>query len=321
MDFSLSRVSDEVVEKDYDVLIIGAGAGGLSAAVYSVRSGLSALVIDKSVSGGLTAEAPLVENYLGFKEIKGTDLAREFTQHALEYTKILENTEVKSVKRDGEVIRVDTSRGEFTGKALVIATGTTHKHLNVPGEEKYYARGVSYCSTCDGYLYKDRKVTVIGGGNSGAIAAISMNEYAGKTTILEFMEKYMCEDAYTKMINRNNMDYIRNAQVMEILGDGKKVTGIRYRERDTQKEKQLETDGVFIYVGLEPQTDFLSDSGIELNERGYIIADGKGRTSVEGIYAAGDVVQGTEAQIATAVGDGCRAAITIYNDLIRSGKR
>lgn len=321
MEFSLSRVSAEIEERDYDVLIIGAGAGGLSTAVYAVRSGLTALVIDKSVSGGLTAESPLVENYLGFKAIKGTDLAQKFTEHALEYVKILENTDVLSVKKDADRITAKTTLGEFTGKVLVVATGTSHKHLNVPGEKEYYAKGLSYCSTCDGYLFKDKKVVVIGGGNSGAIASISMNEYTAKTTILEYMDRYMCEDAYVRTIEKNGMDYIKNAQVLEIVGDGKKVSGVRYRDRATQEESVVSTDGVFIYVGLVPQTAFLKDSGVELSDRGYIITDNKGRTNVEGIYSAGDVTQGTEAQIATAVGDGCRVAITIYNDLIKSGRR
>lgn len=321
MEFSLSRVSDEVVERDFDVLIIGAGAGGLSAAVYSARSGLTALVIDKSVSGGLTAESPLVENYLGFKAIKGADLAKKFTEHALEYVKILENTEVLSIKKtDGKIIAM-TDKGEFTGKSLVIATGTSHKHLNVTGEEKYFAKGLSYCSTCDGFLFKNKRVVVIGGGNSGAIASISMNEYTSRTTILEFMDHYMCEEAYVKTLNKNGVEYILSAQVLEIVGDGKKVTGVRYKDRNSGEEKVIETDGVFIYVGLVPQTAFLKNSGVELSDRGYVKTDLKGRTSVEGIYSAGDVNQGTEAQIATAVGDGCRVAITIYNDLIKSGRR
>lgn len=321
MEFTLSRVSSDVEERDFDVLIIGAGAGGLSAAVYSVRSGLTALVIDKSVSGGLTAESPLVENYLGFKAIKGADLAQKFTEHASEYVKILENTEVLSITRENEKIIAKTTLGEFTGKALVVATGTSHKHLNVPGEIEYYAKGLSYCSTCDGFLFQKKDVVVIGGGNSGAIASISMNEYTNKTTILEFMDHYMCEDAYVKTINRNGIDYIRNAQVLEIVGNGRKVHGVRYKERDSGEEKIVNTDGVFIYVGLVPQTAFLKGSGVKLSDRGYIVTDQKGRTNVEGIYSVGDVTQGTEAQIATAVGDGCRVAITIYNDLIKSGKR
>lgn len=321
MDFSLSRVSEEVVERDYDVVIIGAGAAGLSAAVYSVRSGMTALVIDKSVSGGLTAESPLVENYLGYKAIKGTDLAKKFTEHALEYVKILENTEVISLGKDDGKLIVSTTNGDYTGKAVVVATGTSHKHLNVPGEKEYYAKGLSYCSTCDGYLFKNKRVAVIGGGNSGAIAAISMNEYTAETDIVEYMDRYMCEDAYVKTITKNNIGYHRNSQVLEILGDGKKVTGLKLKDRATEKETVMEADGVFIYVGLVPQTSFLRNSGVDLSDRGYIITDNKGRTSLEGVYSAGDVTQGTEAQIATAVGDGCRAAITIYGDMIRAGKR
>lgn len=321
MEFTLSRVSREITERNFDVLIIGAGAAGLSAAVYSVRSGLTALIIDKSVAGGLTAESPLVENYLGFSAIKGSDLAAKFTAHANKYVKVIENTEVLAIEKREHEIVAKTSRGEFSGRSLIIATGTSHRQLNVPGEKEYYGKGVSYCSTCDGYLFKGKDVIVVGGGNSGAIAAISMNEYTGKTTIIEFMDRYMCEDAYVKAIERNGIDYFKNSQVLEIAGSASKVKTVRFRDRTTLEEKILETDGVFIYVGLLPQTGFLKDTGVKLDERGYVITDKSGRTSVEGIYSAGDVTSGTEAQIATAVGDGCRVAISIYRDLLKAGKR
>lgn len=321
MEFNLSVSSEKVEERNFDLVIIGAGAAGLSSAVYASRSGLTAVVIDQSVPGGLTAEAPLVENYLGFKAIKGTDLAANFTKHAMEYVKIMENTHVNNIRKEGEGFSVSTSGGDFTCKAVVVSTGTTHKHLNVPGEKEYYSRGLSYCSTCDGYLFKGKRVVVIGGGNSGAIAAISMSEYTSKTTIIEYMDHYMCEKAYENTIKSRKIDYVTNSQVLEIIGDGKKVTGVKYRDRKTGRETTVETDGVFIYVGLVPQTAFLKGSGVELSDRGYIVTDRKGRTSVPGIYAAGDVVKDTEAQIATAVGDGCRAALTLYSDLIRSGQK
>ena len=321
MEFTLSRVSKEAVDRNFDVLIIGSGAAGLSAAVYSARSGMTALVIDKSVAGGLTAESPLVENYLGFNAIKGSELASKFTEHALDYVRIMEHTEVLCIGKSAGQAVISTGAGEFKAKALILATGTSHKHLNVPGEEEYFGKGVSYCSPCDGYLYRKRKVVVIGGGNSGSIAAISMNEYTERTTILEFMDRHMCESAYVKAIDKNGIDYIRNSQVTEISGDGKRVTSVRYMDRKTGAERAIEADGVFIYVGLAPQTAFLKNSGVDLDERGYIITDSKGRTNVEGIYAAGDVTMGTEAQIATAVGDGCRAALTAYGDLIRTGRR
>lgn len=319
MEFTLSRVSREVTERHFDVLIIGAGAAGLSAAVYSARSGLSVLILDKSAAGGLTAESPLVENYLGFKSVNGTELAVKFTAHAREYAEILENTEVVSVEPHGDFIAARTNRGEFTGKALIIATGTSHKNLNVQGEKQYYGKGVSYCSTCDGYLFRNKKVAVIGGGNSGAIAALSMNEYAYSATIIEYMDRYMCESAYVKAIQESGILYRRNSKVLEIAGDGKRVKAVRFKDRKTGEEVLMETDGVFIYVGLSPQTEFLEKSGVVLDEKGYVVVDQKGRTSINGIYSAGDVTKGNEAQIATAVGDGCRVALAISKDMIHAG--
>ena len=321
MEFNLSMSSQKIENRDFDAVIIGSGAAGMSAAVYAARSGLKVVILDQNVAGGLTAEAPLVENYLGFKAIKGTDLASNFAKHAQEYAQIIDSTQVTSVKQAEKGFSVETSRGEFTCRSVIVATGTSHKHLGVPGENEYYSRGLSYCSTCDGYLFKGKRVIVIGGGNSGAIAAISMSEYTSSVTVLEYMDHYMCEKAYEDSIKSRKIKYITNAQVMEIVGDRKKVTGVRYRDRNSKNESVVETDGVFIYVGLVPQTDFLKSSGVELSDRGYIVTDRKGRTSVAGIYAAGDVVKDTEAQIATAVGDGCRASLAMYGDMVRAGKR
>lgn len=322
LQFNISRKSsEEEVPRNYDFIVIGAGAAGLSAVVYAVRAGLSAIVLDKQVAGGLTAESPLVENYLGFKAIEGTKLAREFINHATEYAKIRENAEVFSLTKEGGKIKVSTSEGDYFGKSVAITTGTSHKKLGVKGEDEYFGKGLSYCSTCDGYLFRDKDVVVIGGGNSGAIASISMSEYARKLSILEYMPKYMCEDAYVKTLNRNNVPYITNSQVTEIIGDGRKLQKVKYRSRETGDENEIDTDGVFIYVGLVPQTSFLKGSGVELSDRGYIVVDEKGRTNVEGVYAAGDVRQGSLAQIATAVGEGCTVALTAYSDLIKTGRR
>lgn len=322
LQFNISRKSSEEDERrDFDFIVIGAGAAGLSAAVYAVRSGLSAVVLDKQVAGGLTAESPLVENYLGFKAIKGTDLAREFINHASEYVQIRENAEVNSIRKEGDLVKIYASDGEYTAKAVAITTGTSHKKLGIPGEEEYFGKGLSYCSTCDGYLFKGKDVVVIGGGNSGAIATISMSEYTNRISIIEFMPRYMCEKAYVRTIENKEIPYILNSQVTEVVGDGKKVTEVKYKNRESGEMNEIKTDGVFIYVGLVPQTSFLKGSGVELSEKGYIVIDDKGRTNIEGIYAAGDVTQGTLAQIATAVGDGCKVALTAYSDLVKSGRR
>ncbi len=321
MEFNIGSSSEKSKERDFDVVIVGAGASGFSAAVYAARSGLTVAILDKNVAGGLTAEAPFVENYLGFKGIVGADLAKLFAEHAKEYASIREGIEITSIVKDGDSFTLKTSDGDYHAKAVIIATGTTHKHLGIKGEDVYYGKGVSYCSTCDGYLYKGKDVVVIGGGNSGAIAAISMSEYVKNATIIEFMPRYMCENAYVETIKKRKIPYIQNAMVTEITGDGKKVTGVKYKDRKTGEEKEIRADGVFIYVGLIPQTTFLKDSGVKLSDRGYIITDERQRTSVPGIYAAGDVIAGSFAQIASAVGDGCKAALSLYSDLMSSGKR
>ena len=313
MELVLGEEKQEIEKRDFDLIIIGAGAAGLSAAVYATRAGLSNVVIDGSIAGGLTLEAPLVENYLGFAEIPGTELAKEFLEHARNYTKITDNNRVISIKKDGGYV-LQTEKGEFRSKAILFATGTKHKHLGIPGEHEYFGKGVSYCSTCDGWLFKNKKVLVIGGGNSGAIAAISMKNIVTQVKIFEFMPKYMCEDAYVKQINSMGIDYKRNVQVTEIKGEGKLVKTVKFKDRATGQEFEENFDGVFIYVGLAPQSELAKSIGVEVTERGYIKTDRSCRTNVERVYAAGDVA-GSFAQIVVAASDGAIAADSCYRDL------
>ena len=313
MELVLGEEKQELEKKDFDVVIIGAGAAGLSAAVYATRAGLSNVVIDGTIAGGLTLEAPLVENYLGFPEIAGTDLAKEFLEHARNYTKIVDNNRVISIRKENGFL-LETEKGEFHSRAIIFATGTKHKHLGIPGEKEYYGKGVSYCSTCDGWLYKGKKVLVIGGGNSGAIAAISMKNIVSDAKIFEFMPRYMCEDAYVKQIQSMGIDYRQNVQVIEIKGEGKLVKTVKYKDRATGKEYEESFDGVFIYVGLAPQSELSKSIGVEVTDRGYIKIDRSGRTNVERVYAAGDVA-GSFAQIVVAASDGAIAADSCYRDL------
>jgi len=301
-------------KKDFDIIIVGGGPGGLSAAIYASRAGLDVLVLEKDVAGGLVGEDPLVENYLGFPSIKGEDLAAKFKEHASQYAEIHEGEGVDEVKKDGEKFVVKTFKGEYTADALIISTGTTHKHLNIPGEKEYDGRGVSYCVTCDGFLFKGKPVAVIGGGNSGAIAAITLKEITPKVTVIEFMPKWMCEKAYQKKIQELGIDYWMNSQVVEIFGDGKKVKGLKVKDRATGEIKELQVDGVFIYVGLIPQNEVAKQLGVELDERGYIKVDKNQRTSVPKVYAAGDITGG-QAQIIVAAGQGAVAALSAYEDL------
>ncbi|MCL5408167.1 MAG: FAD-dependent oxidoreductase, partial [Candidatus Thermoplasmatota archaeon] len=267
----------------------------------------------------LTLEAPLVENYLGFTEIAGTDLAKEFLEHARNYTKIVDNNMVISIRKENGFL-LETEKGEFHSKAIIFATGTKHKHLGIPGEKEYYGKGVSYCSTCDGWLYKNKKVLVIGGGNSGAIAAISMKNIVSEVKIFEFMPRYMCEDAYVKQIQSMGIDYRQNVQVIEIKGEGRLVKTVKFRDRINGKEYEESFDGVFIYVGLEPQSELSKSLGVEVTDRGYIKIDRSGRTNVERVYAAGDVA-GSFAQIVVAASDGAIAADSCYRDLYLNNAR
>jgi len=314
MELIIGGEAEKIEKRDFDVVIIGAGAAGLSAAIYASRSGLSNLVIDSSVAGGLTQEAPLVENYLGFTAIVGTELSREFIEHAKNYTKIIDNCKVQSIKKNDD-FTLNTEKGEFRAKSIIFATGTKHKHLGIKGEEEYFGKGLSYCSTCDGYLFKGKKVLVIGGGNSGAIAAISMKNIVGEIKIFEFMPKYMCEDAYVRQIKSMGITYKMNVQVTELMGDGKSLKYVKYKERDTGKEITEEFDGVFVYVGLTPQSELAKQLGVELTERGFIKIDRNGRTDVPRVYAAGDVA-GSFAQIIVAAADGAIAADSCYKDLV-----
>jgi thioredoxin reductase (NADPH) len=319
LELILGEERQELEKRDFDLVIIGAGAAGLSAAVYATRAGLSNVVIDGTTAGGLTLEAPLVENYLGFTEIAGTDLAKEFLEHARNYTKIVDNNMVISIRKENGFL-LETEKGEFHSKAIIFATGTKHKHLGIPGEKEYYGKGVSYCSTCDGWLYKNKKVLVIGGGNSGAIAAISMKNIVSEVKIFEFMPRYMCEDAYVKQIQSMGIDYRQNVQVIEIKGEGRLVKTVKFRDRINGKEYEESFDGVFIYVGLEPQSELSKSLGVEVTDRGYIKIDRSGRTNVERVYAAGDVA-GSFAQIVVAASDGAIAADSCYRDLYLNNAR
>ncbi len=306
---SASRESREV-----DVVIIGAGPAGLSAGIYAIRAGLSAIIVDKGNAGGLAEEAPFVENYLGFEGIKGEELAKLFKEHAMKYVEISERNEVRDIVREGDRFLVKAEKGEYRAKAIIFATGTTHRKLNVPGENELFGKGVSYCVTCDGYFFRGKKVAVIGGGNSGAIAAIYLKDIGVEPVVIEYMPRYMCEKAYVDIINEKGIEYITNAMVTEIKGSDK-VEAVVYKDRDTGETKEIKVDGVFIYVGLIPMSDLAKKIGVETDKRGYIKVSPKMRTNVPMVYAAGDVT-GVAGQIIIAAGQGAMAALTAYEDLM-----
>ncbi len=297
----------------YDYIIIGAGPAGLSSAIYASRDGMKVLVLEKEVVGGLAATTELIENYPGFPEgIAGEELMERMRKQAERFgTEIVEFDEVTKVEpvKKG-LIRVHTAEGEtYEGKVVLLATGSQPKHLGIPGEEEFYGRGVSYCATCDGPLYKGKRVVVIGCGNSGLQEGQNLLNYASEVTFIEFLDHSPAEKILQeRVMNHPKATCYFHSQVVEIKGD-EKVTAVVFKDRATGELKEIPADGVFIYVGYKPDTEFVKDL-VELNRWGYIKTDEKMRTKVEGVLAAGDVRADNLAQVTVAVSDGCKAAMT-----------
>lgn len=313
------KVSDESPAKKasgglYDVVIIGGGPAGLTTAIYTARDGMKTLVLDRESTGGLAATTELIENYPGFPNgINGMDLMDRFRKQAERFgTEIIEFDEVTEVKpiKDG-LIEVHTDdETAYQGKTVVVATGSEPKKLNIPGEEEFYGKGVSYCATCDGPFFKDKDVIIIGAGNSGLQEGLQVLEYANEVVFLEFLPYSRAEQILKDRVTTHKKStLIFNQQVTEIQGD-RTVTGVVAVDRETGEEKVYPTDGVFIYVGYSPRSEFLADL-VERNKWGYIKTDDHMETGVPGLYAIGDVRADNPAQLSVSVGDGTKAALEI----------
>jgi thioredoxin reductase (NADPH) len=305
---------DERHEGLYDIVIIGGGPAGLTTAIYTARDGMRTLVLDRESTGGLAATTETIENYPGFPDgINGMDLMDRFRSQAdrfgTEIVEFEEVTEVKPVKKG--LIEVHTGEGEvYQGKTVVIATGSRPKKLGVPGEDEYYGRGVSYCATCDGPLFRDKDVIIIGAGNSGLQEGLQVLEYANQVTFIEFLPYSRAEQILQDRVSSHSKStMLFNQRVTEITGE-QTVTGVVAIDRETGEERVYPTDGVFIYVGYSPYTGFVSDL-VELNRWGYIETDNHMRTGIDGLYAIGDVRADNPAQLTVSVGDGTKAALEI----------
>jgi len=299
--------------KIYDLIVVGAGAAGLTSAIYASRDGWDTLVLEKEASGGLAATTHLIENYPGFPEgIDGSELMEKFAEQAKRFgAQIVEFEEVSSIKKNADgIFEVATTGATYKGRTVVLATGSRPKKLGIPGEEKFANKGVSYCATCDGPLFKGQDVVVIGCGNSGLQEAQILLEYAKSVTFVEFLPYSIAEKVLQeRVINHPKVKCYFSHMAMEIKGD-EFVNAIVIKDRETGEVKEIPTQGVFVYVGYQPYTDFVKDF-VELDERGYIITDQHMHTNVPGVMAAGDVRSGNLAQVAVAVGDGAKAAIAV----------
>ncbi|OQW51016.1 MAG: alkyl hydroperoxide reductase subunit F [Proteobacteria bacterium SG_bin7] len=299
----------------FDVVVLGGGPAGASAAIYSARKGLKTAVLAERI-GGQVQETKGIENLISVPYTEGPQLSAQIAKHMAEYPiKIFEQRRVRTVKSEnGEKFLQLEGGGHLKTQALVIATGAKWRELCVPGEKEYIGRGVAYCPHCDGPFYKGKKVAVIGGGNSGVEAAIDLAGIVGHVTLFEFQPQLKADQILVdKLKSLTNVKVITNAKTHQIVGNGQKVVGIEYEDRLTAAKIKYDLDGIFIQIGLVPNSAFVKGV-VELTPFGEIIVDNKGRTSVAGIYAAGDVTTTPFKQIIIAMGEGAKAALTAFED-------
>lgn len=310
--------STETVIKHYDMLVVGAGPAGASAAIYAARKGLKVAVIAEQV-GGQINETRAIENVISVPKTTGAELASNLRHHINEYPiDLLEHRRVEKVELQGKNKMLTTVTGEqFTAPALIIATGAGWRRLGVPGESEYIGRGVAFCPHCDGPFYRGKQVAVIGGGNSGIEAAIDLAGTSAKVTVFEFLDKFKADFVLQeKLKSLPNVEIHLGTQITEIFGNGEKVTGIRYKDRKTNEEHSLNLDGIFIQIGLVANSSAFKGV-VSTNRICEIEIDTHCRTNVRGIYAAGDVTSVPYKQIIISMGEGAKAALAAFEDRIR----
>lgn len=298
--------------KEHDLVVVGAGPAALTAAIYTTREDIDTLLFERGVVGGLAAVTDKIDNYPGFPDgVEGLNLADDLRKQAERFGAVIELGEVLSIKDEGKYKILDTTDGEYKAKAVLIATGSDYKKIGVPGELEYYARGVHYCATCDGAFYRDKKLAVVGGGNSAVQEAIFLTRYASHIDML-VRSKLRASDVLQKeldeYVKKGKVTVHLNTPTEEIIGKDNMVTSVRITKDN--KPEFLEVDGVFIFVGLMPNSQFVQGL-IDLDEIGFIKTDENLHTSMKGVFAAGDIRSGATMQIASASGEGATAALKI----------
>lgn len=304
---------------EFQVLVVGGGPAGTSAAIYSARKGLKTALITERM-GGQVQDTLGIENLISVPYTEGPKLTAELSRHLSQYpVKILENQRVRSIGKE-KLKRIELESGlVLQARSVIITTGAKWRELGIPGEKQYLGRGVAFCPHCDGPFYKGKKVAVVGGGNSGVEAAIDLSMIASEVVLFEFNERLKADQVLVDRLNSlPNVQVITSARSHSVVGDGKKVTGLQYEDRKDGEIKTINLQGIFIQIGLIPNSAFLKDT-IELTPHGEIKVDSKGRTSEPGIYAAGDVTTTPFKQIIIAMGEGAKAALSAFEDSLRAG--
>ncbi|KJH80326.1 alkyl hydroperoxide reductase subunit F, partial [Stutzerimonas stutzeri] len=318
-----ARDAEKLSAKEpFDVLVVGGGPAGAAAAIYAARKGIRTGVAAERF-GGQVLDTMAIENFISVNETEGPKLARALENHVREY-----DVDIMNLQRAAQLIPASNqgglheikleNGGSLKAKTLILATGARWREMNVPGEQEYRGRGVAYCPHCDGPLFKGKRVAVIGGGNSGVEAAIDLAGIVAQVTLLEFDSQLRADAVLQKKLySLPNVSVITSALTSEVTGDGQKVNGLIYKDRNSSEFHELELEGIFVQIGLLPNSDWLKGT-VELTSRGEIIVDARGETSLPGIFAAGDVTTVPYKQIVIAVGEGAKASLSAFDHLIRS---
>ncbi len=316
---AIKREAEKVSAKTpFDVLVVGGGPAGAAAAIYAARKGIRTGVAAERF-GGQVLDTMAIENFISVQETEGPKLATALEQHVKIYDVDIMNLQRAEALVPGDLIEVKFASGaSLKTKSVIIATGARWREINVPGEREYRNRGVAYCPHCDGPLFKGKRVAVIGGGNSGVEAAIDLAGVVSHVTLIEYDAQLRADAVLTRKLHSlANVTVITSAQTTEIKGDGQKVNSLVYKDRASSESRSLELAGVFVQIGLVPNTDWLKGT-VKLSPRGEIEVDARGQTSVPGVFAAGDCTTVPYKQIVIAMGDGAKASLGAFDHLIRS---
>jgi len=316
---SAAREAAKIDARDsFDVLVVGGGPAGASAAIYAARKGIRTGLLAERF-GGQVMDTLAIENFISVKATDGPRLVMGLEEHVKDYDVDVMNLQRATKLTPGDLIEIELENGaRVRSKSVILATGARWREMNVPGEKEYRGKGVAYCPHCDGPLFKGKRVAVIGGGNSGVEAAIDLAGIVGHVTLIEFDSQLRADAVLQrKLASLPNVTVITSALTTEVIGNGEKVNGLRYKDRNTDDVKQVELDGIFVQIGLLPNTDWLKGT-LALSNRGEIEIDARGQTSLPGVFAAGDCTTVPYKQIIIAMGAGATASLGAFDHLIRS---
>ncbi|MBA3757814.1 FAD-dependent oxidoreductase [Candidatus Saccharibacteria bacterium] len=310
----IKKDNQGTVDNPHDLVVVGAGPAALSAAIYTSREDIKTVLFEKGAIGGLAAVTDWVDNYPGFaKGISGLELSDAMQSQAERFGAKIELGEVQSVSSADKLKKIMTTEGDIYARAVLVATGSEYRKIGVPGEEEFYARGVHYCATCDGAFYRDKRLVVVGGGNSAVQESMFLTRFTSHINVLVRGPKFRASEILVHEIEKfkNKITVHFNTTTDEIVGQDSKVQKVVGTDKISGEKVEFPTDGVFVFVGLDPNTGFLAGSGVELDENKFVKSDQKLMTNIPGIFVAGDVRSGATLQIASASGEGATAALMI----------